>query len=148
MIGKPVLIDTGPLVALLNERDAAHSLCADSIRNEPLPMVTSWLVITEAAWLLRKIDQGVVRLLELITSGVIECAPLDLNATERFIQYANKYADLKPQLADLSLLYLAEQRDIAVVLTLDRRDFLVYRTSTGKSLTLIPAVVPNDQQNK
>ena len=48
-----VLIDTGPIVALLRRRDSQHSVC-DSVAEElPLPAYTCWPVITEAAYLLR-----------------------------------------------------------------------------------------------
>jgi hypothetical protein len=44
---------------------------------------------------------------------------------------------LKPQLADASLMYVAEQNGIEHVFTLDRRDFTIFRCR-GKALTLIP----------
>ena len=49
-----------------------------------------------------------------------------------------KYADLHPQLADVSLLYLAEREGISTIFTLDRRDFSVYRTKAGKPYKLLP----------
>jgi predicted nucleic acid-binding protein len=48
-----VLIDTGPLVAIVSERDAEHSACIEQSRTISRPMVTCWPVVTEAVWLLR-----------------------------------------------------------------------------------------------
>lgn len=50
--------------------------------------------------------------------------------------YVQKYADMKPQLADVSLVYLAE-RERATIFTLDKRDFSVYRINRSQRLTLL-----------
>ena len=49
-----------------------------------------------------------------------------------------RYEDMGVQLADASLVYLAERESIETVFTLDRRDFSVYRTSRKRALTIIP----------
>jgi hypothetical protein len=49
-----------------------------------------------------------------------------------------RYSDLRPQLADLSLLYLAQRERIGTVFTLDRRDFTVFRDHRGRAFNLIP----------
>ena len=138
MIANRVLVDTGPLVALLREDDSAHDDCANLIRDLPLPMITCWAVVTEAAWLLRTIHNGLPRLLELLESNVIRCDELDLSAPRWIIECSEKYADLTPQLADLSLLYLAEREGVHHILTLDRRDFTVYRSGDGRPFDLLP----------
>ena len=53
-------------------------------------------------------------------------------------QCARKYHDLKPQLADLSLLFLAQRERINTIFTFDRRDFTVYRNQQGHPFDLIP----------
>jgi hypothetical protein len=54
---------------------------------------------------------------------------------EGFLQ---KYANQSPQLADASLMYVAETENIVTFFTLDRRDFSVYRLSGNKLPTLLP----------
>ena len=134
-----VLVHTGPLVALLREDDSAHHDCANLVRELSLPMITCWAVITEAAWLLRTIHDGLPRLLDLIESNVIRCEELGADAPRWMTACIVKYADLSPQLADVSLLYLADREHLRDVFTLDRRDFTVYRTSDGKPFNLLPA---------
>ena len=56
--------------------------------------------------------------------------------------YLLKYADLKPQWADVSLLYLAEREEISSVFTLDWRDFSVYRIKQNQPLVLLPGSRP------
>ncbi len=135
-----VLIDTGPLVAILNARDTAHPICAGLMPQFRLPLLTTWAVIAEAAWLLRNVPHGVPQLLGLIDAGIVACPELGFDAARWMSDVIAKYADLHPQLADVSLLYLAEREDITDVFTLDRRDFTVYHTSNGQSFTLHPVV--------
>jgi predicted nucleic acid-binding protein len=128
VITEPVLLDAGPLVALLHRDDAQHVRCRDQAAEITGPVLTCWSVLTEAAWLLRKLpdDRDIV------------CLDLDREALAWMVSVANLYHDLSPQLADLSLLYLAEQRGIHTLFTLDRRDFTVYRQSNGESFRLLP----------
>ncbi len=60
--------------------------------------------------------------------GVFEMAELGPRAIEPIAKILARYEDLRPQLADASLLYLAERENIGTIFMLDRRDFSVYRT--------------------
>jgi predicted nucleic acid-binding protein len=75
-----VLVDAGPLVALLNGRDAAHSVCSAAVANLAGPLISSWAVLAEAAWLLRTTHDGLQGLMRLVAEGVVECPPLDAAA--------------------------------------------------------------------
>ena len=52
-----------------------------------------------------------------------------------------KYADVPMSLADACLVRMAEHYDDAVVLTLDRNDFAIYRQHGKKK---IPLLVPDE----
>lgn len=133
-----VLVDAGPLVALLSERDAAHAICTAVTQRLPRPLFTTWLVLAEAAWLLRRTSEGPLRLLNLVEERVITCPDLDDLAPTWMASCLQKYCDLQPQLADVSLVYLAERDGISTVFTLDRRDFSVYRIKQNQPLDLLP----------
>jgi predicted nucleic acid-binding protein len=133
-----ILVDTGPLVALLDRSDAEHDRCTSALANLRLPFATTWPVITEAAWLLRARSDHVVRLLQLVTEGHVDVFHLDAESTLWMASFINKYADQSPQLADASLVHLAERLDINSIFTLDKRDFSIYRTTAGHALDILP----------
>jgi uncharacterized protein len=133
-----VLVDAGPLVALLNQNDAAHASCTAIAQRLSQPLLTTWLVLAEAAWLLRRTAEGPLHLLRLVEGGVVACPDLDSQAPSWMASCLQKYSDLKPQLADVSLVYLAERDGISSVFTLDRRDFSVYRIKQNQPMRLLP----------
>jgi uncharacterized protein len=134
-----VLVDAGPLVAFLNANDAAHATCTAVAKTLPRPLLTTWIVLAEAAWLLRRTTEGPLRLLRLVEGGVIACPELDSGAPAGMAAYLQKYSDLQPQLADVSLLYLAEREGVPSIFTLDWRDFSVYRIRHNTPLVLLPS---------
>lgn len=138
MAHERVLIDTGPLVALLAEDDAAHGRCVEQSHALAKPFLTTWPVLTEAAWLLRDQSEAIPKILGLLEHGLVVCADLDLVAATAIAELALKYSDLAPQLADLSLVYIAGRENVSTVFTLDRRDFAIYRDHRGQSFRLLP----------
>ena len=137
-VSERVLVDTGPIVAILISDDPHHAACTEELRKHKQPWITCWPVLTEAAWLVRKEPGGVERLFELVLNSVIEIVELDAKAPAWVAGFLQRYASIKAQVADAALMYLAEQRDLKRILTLDRRDFSVYRTAAGKGLELLP----------
>lgn len=132
------LIDTGPIVAVLNARDSNHAACkATFARLSPFAF-TCWPVITEAVYLLGNYSQATAKLFELLRTQAFRLLPLteaDLPAVEAILA---KYRDQGFQLADACLMHLAEREGIGEVVTLDKQDFSLFRTSTGASLAILP----------
>jgi uncharacterized protein len=134
----PVLVDAGPLVALLHASDDRHDACRRQAAELVGPLFTSWSVVTEAAWLLRRLPNSLEQLFSALDDFEIELAHVPQEALPWLKAVATQYDDLRPQAADLTLLYLAEQLQIDHVFTLDRRDFAVYRTAKGQPFQLLP----------
>jgi uncharacterized protein len=61
----------------------------------------------------------------MVSEGLLECYPLDAGAATWMDGFLRKYADQDPQLADASLMYVAETEKVDTLFSLDRRDFLV-----------------------
>lgn len=105
------------------------------------PLVTTWPVITEAAWLLRNTHDGVASLLRMLENRLIICEELDSDSPAWLRGFLTDYADLSPQLADASLVRIAEKLNTTTIFTLDRRDFVVFRNKDGAPFSLLPAAV-------
>jgi predicted nucleic acid-binding protein len=133
-----VLVDTGPIVAILSQKDQYHETCVEQLRRIRGRLLTCWPVITEAAWLLRKHPVAVERLLAAFGGqpfGLSSLNEIDLPPIAAILA---KYKPLRIQLADAAILHLANRDGIDTVLSLDRRDFEVVRKANGARLKLIP----------
>jgi uncharacterized protein len=133
-----ILVDTGPLVAILSREDAHHEECVEALRQMTGPLYTCWPVITEAAWLLRHSARAVRQLLNSVDGGFLELLPLAGKDPQRIAATMKKYESIRPQMADAALVYLACRERIETVFTLDRRDFSVYRTSGRRAFRILP----------
>ncbi len=133
-----VLIDTGPLVAILSASDAHHQRCIDELKRHRNAFLTCWPVLAEAGWLLRREPTGVKRLFQLIEAGVVEVAELDSKAAPWVMRFLEQFESVQADVADAALMYLAEREGIQRAFTIDRRDFGVYRLSDGRALEIIP----------
>jgi predicted nucleic acid-binding protein len=135
-----VLVDTGPLVAILSREDAHHQACVAALREMPAPLFSCWPVITEAAWLLRSSPRAIQQLLGSIDAGFLELLPLAGLEAQAIGAVMKKYGSIRPQLADAALVYLAGRERIETVFTLDRRDFSIYRTGRRRAFRILPQV--------
>jgi uncharacterized protein len=133
-----VLLDTAPLVAILDFHDSEHDRCVKTLSLIDGPLLTCWPVITEAAWLLRHTPKAVRQLLagpRRAAFTILELADRDLQDIDRLF---GQYANLSPQLADIALLHLAQREVLDAVFTLDQRDFRAFRLQGRRRLRLLP----------
>jgi predicted nucleic acid-binding protein len=133
-----VLVDTGPLVAVLAKRDQYHAVSVEVLKQLQPPLVTCWPVITEAAYLLRQSPAALQNLFRMLEGGFLVLAQLDSTSAPWFAQFFDQYRDQEPQLADAALVYLAEREQIDTVFTLDHRHFSVFRLPGNRHLNLLP----------
>ena len=133
-----VLLDTGPLVALLNGRDHFHEWTKRRLAEITPPMLTCEAVIAEACYLLRSVDGGAEAVVGLLDRGLVT-VPLRLeDEVEPLRRLLARYRDLPISLADACLVRLAELERNPLVLTLDS-DFTIYRIRGREA---IPALLP------
>ena len=137
-----VLLDTGPLVAILSSRDQHHAACVNALHQLPGPLLSCWPVITEAVWLLRSYPPAVQQLLRSCFSGkpggFLELLPLAGAEAGAVANVMKEYHEIRPQLADAALVYLAHREGIDTIFTLDRRDFAVYRSPGKRAFRILP----------
>ena len=133
-----VLVDTGPLVALLDRSDPYHLTCQETLSSLDDSLVTVWPVVTEAMYMLRAYWQAQEALWEMIEIGVVEILPLGIDDVPRMKQLMRKYRDLPMDLADAALVRVAERERLRRIFTLDRRDFQIYRPSRIGRFVILP----------
>jgi predicted nucleic acid-binding protein len=117
-----LLVDAGPLIALFNRRDRWHPQARAFFGAFHGTLTTTWPVLTEAGHF---IGRKVPDLLDLVDAGRIEVAE-SKGATARMATLLRAYADLPMDLADATLVVVAELSGLTDVLTLDRH-FHAYR---------------------
>jgi predicted nucleic acid-binding protein len=135
---KRVLVDAGPLVAIMSRADHYHETCVEALHDLPGPLFSCWPVITEAAWLLRKHAGTVRQLLKAISEGFLELLPIQSTEAAEIGKLMEKYRNIRLQLADAALVYLAARDGFDVIFTLDRRDFSVYQAGRKGAFRIVP----------
>lgn len=134
-----ILVDSGPLIALLHRGDHHHNRCVETLKKIRSPLLTVWPVLTEAMYLLNFSWPAQEALLEWVETGVVGILPLGKEDAPRMKALMKKYRDLPMDLADAALVRVAEREKIRTIFTLDRRDFHLYRPVKLGRFSLIPA---------
>jgi uncharacterized protein len=126
-----IIVDTGAFLSLFNKRDTYHAIAQQAFRTLSEPLITTYPVITETSYLLAQlVNHSVQRnFLKSICQNAFEVFQIEQNHLERMVELMERYADLPMDLADASLVVLAEHLEHGRLLTVDRRDFNTYRWS-------------------
>lgn len=133
-----VLVDAGPLVALVDRGDAHHAACVDVLKAVRDPLITVWPAFTEAMYLLGFSSSAQSALWEMVESEAIALAPLGREDAPRMHALMRKYRDLPMDLADAALVRVAEREKLPRIFTLDRRHFRVYRPAGIGRFSILP----------
>lgn len=131
-----VIVDTGPLVAYFNRRDAWHEWAVAQLATIEPPIETCEAVISEATFLLRADPRGGDALLDLLERDLLLCTFHLDDAVEHVRRLMKRYQDVPMSLADACLVRMTEERRASRVLTLDA-DFRRYRRLGRQVIPLI-----------
>ena len=132
----PVLVDSGPLLALFNGRDAWHARIVTWLRaHTQVRLITTWPVATEVCALLarRVANAAALDFLRWALRGGVEIDAPAGTALADMLSISERFQDLPFDLADASVAEAAARLRIRQVLTIDS-DFDVYRDKAGKPL--------------
>jgi predicted nucleic acid-binding protein len=134
------LTDAGPLVALLDADEADHERCREALDLLRLPLLTTWPAFTEAMYLIGRAGgwTGQQALWRLVLREELILASPTANTRERAARLMETYADRPMDLADATLVALAEERGLTRIFTLDA-DFHVYRLKGRRRFEVVPA---------
>jgi predicted nucleic acid-binding protein len=133
-----ILIDAGPLIALVDAADQHHAKCVAALKSLREPLATIWPPLVEAMYLLSDLPAAQDAIWEMLERGAIALLPLDANDFPRIRELMRKYANRRMDLADAALLRVAEREGLRKIFILNRRDFSVYRLHNRIRPTLIP----------
>ena len=127
------IADTGFLVAFASEEDTHHDWAADLAGQFDEPLLTCEAVLAETAFHIRNVSV----VLDMVRNGLVTLA-FDCSAhLPQLADLAERYADRKPDLADLCLIRMSELYPKHSVVTVDREDFRVYRRNKRETIPLI-----------
>lgn len=134
-----LIVDTGPLVALLDAREPHHTWARETLGSIQMPLYTCEACLSEALFLLHYVRGGPYALLSLMSRGVV--VPLFRLASEidAVRKLMTKYESVPMSLADACIVRMTELDARATVVTLDA-DFQVYRRNGRQA---IPVLMPD-----
>jgi len=133
-----VLVDAGPLVALIDRSDTYHLRCRKALESLRDPLATVWPAFTEAMHLLRSSAEAQRAPWTSIEAGAVRLLPLSESDAPRMRELIWKYTDLQMDLADAALVRVAEREKLRRVFTTDRKDFALYRPLGLSHFQIIP----------
>jgi uncharacterized protein len=133
---RPIIADTGPLVAFLLEREPRHAWAVEQFKSLPAPFHTCEAVLTESFHLLSRAREGPQRFFDLLTRGLFVTDFNLISEAKSLEKLVRKYRDLPMSLADACLVRMAEMHPSAVVLTLDKH-FRLYRKHGRQPINLV-----------
>lgn len=132
----PVLVDSGPLLALFDGNDHWHHIVRGWLASNPdVRLVSTWPVLTEVCALLaRRIhNQAALDFLLWIERGAVEVDSPVGTSLPAMRRIALRFADLPLDLADASIAEAAARLGVNRILSIDS-DFEVYRDARGRAL--------------
>jgi predicted nucleic acid-binding protein len=134
------LTDAGPLIALIDAGESDHDRCRDELRRLELPLITTWPAFTEAIYLLGQAAgwPGQDALWQMIRRAALKIAELDQDLVLRCAALMERYKDHPMDLADASLVAIAESLNLRTIFTLDEH-FRTYQLRGRRYLHLVPS---------
>jgi predicted nucleic acid-binding protein len=133
---KPVLLDTGVIVGLLDRSEKRHQACADVVQELEAPLITCEAVIAESCFLLRNLAGAPEAVIENVSAGIFQIAFQLSREAVGVKQVLRKYRDRQIDLADACLIRLADEFGTGDILTLDG-DFEIYRWGKNKAFRML-----------
>ena len=135
-----IIVDTGPLYALADKLDPYHKPVANFIAQTQETLIIPSSVIPEVCYLMlanigAKAEIAFLRALANQELIVEHFTRADLT---RAVEILEQYRDAELGMVDATVMAMAERMKIKTILTVDRRDFGLFRPVHCEAFTLVP----------
>ena len=130
-----IIVDAGPVIALFRKRDRHHARVKSFLSTNRARLVSTLPVVTEACHFLNA--DGKTALLMWIQRGGLSLQPVDVEDLDEIAAIIGRYSDRDIDFADATLVWAADLMNTRDVMTIDRRDFAVFRSASGKPFNLV-----------
>jgi uncharacterized protein len=136
------LIDTGAILAILQENDKWHESCQDAFRKLRFPLLTSEAVLTELFHLADNSRVEMETAWNFVRSGAVVVGTIEDSEMAQLRSLMLKYRDRPMDFADATLVHLANRESLSTILTVDQDDFATYRLAGKRRFRVLPIERP------
>ena len=136
------LVDTGAILALVDQTDRWHAICSEQFQRLSLPLLTSEAVLTELFHLARRDRGGNEAVWTFIRSGAVRLAEIQDSELQHLHVLMSRYGDRPMDFADATLVYLAKREALSTIFTVDHADFETYRIDGRRRFRVLPTARP------
>jgi predicted nucleic acid-binding protein len=136
------LIDTGAILAILDQSDPWHRICREAFEYLRFPLLTSEAVLTEMFHFVggdrHKMETG----WGFVRSGAVELATIHDSELPEIHMLMSRYWDRPMDFADATLVYLAKRESLSTIFTVNHANFETYRIDGRRRVQVLPSARP------
>ena len=132
------ILDTGPWVALIDKSESKHDVCVQWLKNFSEKLYSTESVLTEVLYLLNFSVKAQTAAIDFVLKSVVEIIPSSIESMKKVKILIKKYSDLPMDYADATIVCLAMDTGIYNIITLDQKDFNIYRFKKKQSFVIMP----------
>ncbi|MGA2878767.1 MAG: PIN domain-containing protein [Bryobacteraceae bacterium] len=136
------LVDTGAIVAMLDERDPWSRICRETFQSLRVPLVTSQAVLTELFHLVGDNRREMEGAWGFVRSGALRLAEIQDSELPEIHALMSRYWDRPMDFADATLVFLAKRESLSTIFTVDHADFETYRIEGRRRFRVLPVARP------
>jgi uncharacterized protein len=136
------LIDTGAILAVLDQRDPWHRICEEALQSLRFPLLTSEAVLTETFYMVGDDRRKMETAWGFVRSGALKLAEILDSELPQIHVLMSRYWDRPMDFADATLVYLAKRESLSTIFTVDHADFEAYRIDGRRRFRVLPVARP------
>jgi hypothetical protein len=139
-----IIADTGPLYSLADKKDPYHRIVASYVASVEETIIVPSQIMPEVCYLLLESigTEAELSFLRALTNRELAVEHFTEEDSARAVEILEKYRDAEFGVVDATVMAMAERLKIKTILTLDRRDFSLFRPRHCDAFTLVPDLPP------